>query len=108
VEILGTTTGTLREWGTTTGAGRMFVYLNGGVTADVSIVWHQRTPQDEAISIIVGDEQICLDFYDVHSLERLRDVADQATHRLRAVIEANTLARAACETTGALAGRPGR
>jgi hypothetical protein len=91
------------EWGTKTDGRRMYVFTNGGVTADVQVVWYQRTPSDEAISIMFGDEQITLDFYDMDSLERLRDVADQAAQRLRAVIEANTIARTA-ERTGALVG----
>jgi hypothetical protein len=53
---------------------------------------HSRRPDDESVSILFGDEQIRLEFYDVESLERLRDVADQAAQRLRTAIEANVRA----------------
>jgi hypothetical protein len=66
----------------------MGVFTNGGVDAEVEIVWHLPAPDDDVISILFGDEQITLDFHDVESLERLRDVAGQAALRLRAVIEA--------------------
>ncbi len=76
------------EWGELTGGRRMEVFTNGGVDAGVQIVWHLPAPDDEVISILFGAEQITLDFHDVESLERLRDVADQAAARLRMVIEA--------------------
>ena len=66
------------------------LFLNTDVDAEVQIVSHSRTPDDEVVSILFGDEQIRLEFYDVESLERLRDVADQAAQRLRAAIEKNT------------------
>ena len=76
------------EWGERIGGRRMGVFTNGGVDAEVEIVWHLPAPDDDVISILFGDEQITLDFHDVESLERLRDVAGQAALRLRAVIEA--------------------
>jgi hypothetical protein len=77
----------------------MDLFTNGGVDAGIQIAWHLRAPRDEFISIIFGDEQITLDFHDVESLERLRDIADQAALRLRAVYEANAATR-----TGELVG----
>jgi hypothetical protein len=78
----------------------MYVYTNAGVTADVRIVWHLRAPDDEAISILFGEEQVSVDFYDLESLERLRDVAEEGAQRLRTVIETNTNARAVKEAGG--------
>jgi hypothetical protein len=77
---------------------QMAWYASGGVDAEVQIVWHQREPDDEVISILFGDEQVTLDFFDVESLERLRDVADEGARRLRAVFEANARADVAEET----------
>jgi hypothetical protein len=67
----------------------MFLYANVGVTADVEIVSLHRAPDDESISILFGQEQIALDFYDVESLERLRDIAEQGARQLRVAIQAN-------------------
>jgi hypothetical protein len=67
----------------------MFLYANAGVTADVEIAVLHRAPDDESISLLFGQEQIALDFYDVESLVRLRDIAEQGARRLRAVILAN-------------------
>jgi hypothetical protein len=64
------------------------------VTGDVQIVWYLRAPDDDVISIMFGDEQLTMDFYDVQSLERLRNVADQAASRLRVAQEANAQANA--------------
>jgi len=74
-------------------------YANGGVDAEVQIVWYQREPDNEVISILFGDEQVTLDFFDAESLERLRDVADEGARRLRAVFEANARADVAEKTT---------
>lgn len=73
----------------------MFVYVNAGVTADVEIVSLPGSSSDESISIMFGAEKVALDFYDVESLERLRDIADQSARRLRAIIDANAQAREA-------------
>jgi hypothetical protein len=74
---------------------QMAWYASGGVDAEVQIVWHLREPDDEVISILFGKEQATLDFFDVESLERLRDVADEGARRLQAVFEANARARVA-------------
>jgi hypothetical protein len=77
---------------------QMVLYVSGGVDAEVQIVWHLRKPDDETVSILFGDEQVTLDFFDVESLERLRDVADEGARRLRAVLEANARADAGEKT----------
>lgn len=41
----------------------------------------------QAVSIALGDERLMLEFYDVESLERLRDVAAEGAERLRAAIQ---------------------
>ncbi|WP_291413029.1 hypothetical protein [Actinophytocola sp.] len=55
---------------------------------------HQRAPDDDAVSILFGKERVTLEFYDVESLERLRDLADEGARRLGAAIEANARASA--------------
>ncbi len=77
---------------------QMDLYASGGVDAEVQIVWHLREPDDEVISIFFGKEQVTLDFFDVESLERLRDVADEGARRLRAVFGAKARADVAEET----------
>lgn len=72
------------------------LFADATVDAAVEIALHSsRTPDDEAVSISFGQERLRLEFYDVESLERLRDVADEGARRLRAVIEANARADAA-------------
>lgn len=68
----------------------MGVFANAAVDAEVEItLYPPRTPDDESVSILFGPERITLEFYDAESLQRLRDVAKEATQRLRTVIEAN-------------------
>ncbi|MGH3974370.1 MAG: hypothetical protein ACRDS9_13735 [Pseudonocardiaceae bacterium] len=71
----------------------------GAVDAEVEIALYSTSPDDETISILFGEEQVTLVFFDVESLERLRDLADEAARRLRAVIEANAQVRAAKRKT---------
>jgi hypothetical protein len=67
------------------------VFASASVDADVEIVLHRsRQPDDESVSILFGSERIMLEFYDVESLERLRDIAQEGAGHLRTVIEANT------------------
>jgi hypothetical protein len=74
------------------------LFTSAGVNADVAIALHSPgTPDDETVSIMFGKEQITLEFYDVQSLERLRDLAHEGAHRLRTVIEANTSSHAATD-----------
>ena len=75
----------------------MVLFANAGVDAEVTIALHSRAPDDEAVVILFGNEQVTLEFYDVASLERLRDIAAEGARRLRAVIEANVRAGAAEE-----------
>jgi hypothetical protein len=86
------------EWDGEIEGRQMVLHANGGVDAEVQIVWHLRAPDDEVVSILFGDEQLTLEFCDVESLERLRDVADEGARRLRAVCEANARAAVAEET----------
>lgn len=68
----------------------MAVFTTAGVDADVEIaLYSPRTPDDDTVRIFLGAEQITLEFYDVESMERLRDVADEGARRLRAVLAAN-------------------
>ncbi|MBP2320361.1 hypothetical protein JOF56_000746 [Kibdelosporangium banguiense] len=69
--------------------GDMILYTSGGVTDEVAMSLHMRKPNDQAVSILFGNERITLDFYDVQSLERLRDLADEGARRLHAAIEMN-------------------
>ena len=73
----------------------MLVYANAGVDADVSMKLYLREPDDNWISILFGDERVSLEFYDVESLERLRDLADEGARQLRAAIELYERARRA-------------
>ena len=68
----------------------LVLFANAAVDAEVEIALHSsKVTDDEAVSILFGNERVTLDFYDVESLERLRDLADEGARRLRAVIEAN-------------------
>jgi hypothetical protein len=72
------------------------LFANAAVDAEVEIALHSpRTPDDEVVSIFFGQERITLEFYDVESLERLRDLAHEGARRLRTVIEANARSDAA-------------
>lgn len=62
------------------------VFANAVVDSGVEITLHEpRTPDDESISILIGPERITLEFLDVESLERLRDVANEGAATLRAL-----------------------
>jgi hypothetical protein len=89
----------------------MDVFTSAAVDAEVEItLYPPRTPDDEFVSILFGPERITLEFYDVESLERLRDLADEGARRLRAVIDANDRSDAAGGGTAAvdLVGTGGR
>jgi hypothetical protein len=66
--------------------GDMPVYTSAGVTHNVPMALYMRRPDDLTVSIQFDEERITLDFYDVESLERLRDLADEGARRLRAAI----------------------
>jgi len=71
----------------------LVLFANAAVDADVAMELHAPSrPDDEAMLILFGKERITLEFYDVESLERLRDLADEGARRLRAVIAANEAA----------------
>jgi len=70
--------------------GDMALFANAAVDDEVEIALHaSKLPDAETVSIFFGDERLILEFYDVESLERLRDLADEGARRLRAAIEAN-------------------
>lgn len=76
--------------------GDMTLFANAAVDAEVEISLHTgKLPEVEIVSILFGEERITLDFYDVASLERLRDLADEGARRLRAALEANARTNAA-------------
>ncbi|MPZ83396.1 MAG: hypothetical protein GEV28_24585 [Actinophytocola sp.] len=79
------------------GPGRedMIMVASAGVHADVAITLHMRTPDDLYVSLLFGSERFTLEFYDVESLERLRDLADEGARRLRAASETDTPAEPA-------------
>lgn len=79
----------------------MSLFVNAGVHADVAISLYMRTPDDLAVALLFGKERLTLEFYDVESLERLRDLADEATRRLRAAFEQDAQAKAAQDGTAA-------
>lgn len=82
----------------TTGPGRsdMVLFANAAVDDGVEIaLLTGQLPETEIVSILFGDERIVLEFYDVESLERLRDLSDEGARQLRAAIEANARAEAA-------------
>jgi hypothetical protein len=74
----------------------MVLFVNAAVDDGVEIALRTgRLPETEIVSILFGDERIVLEFYDVESLERLRDLADEGARQLHAAIETNVRADAA-------------
>jgi hypothetical protein len=68
------------------------LFANATVDAGVVIALQTSTLADnEYVSILFGKERLTLDFFDVASLERLRDIADEGARRMR-------------ETTGSVGG----
>ncbi|ONI70885.1 hypothetical protein ALI144C_50820 [Actinosynnema sp. ALI-1.44] len=65
----------------------MLLFVNAGVTDDVPMKLSMHPPRDHIVSILFGEELITLDFFDVQSLERLRDLAAEGARRLHGVIE---------------------
>lgn len=83
----------------------MSLFANATVDAGVPIALHtSRFTDSDYVSILFGDECVTLDFFDVASLERLRDIADEGARRLRAMAEASARECA----TGADASAPGQ
>ncbi|HEV7651135.1 MAG TPA: hypothetical protein VGP26_23550 [Actinophytocola sp.] len=67
----------------------MTLFTTAVVDSDVAISLHtHRLRTDSAVSLSFGDECVTLECYDVASLERLRDLADEGARRLRAALEA--------------------
>jgi hypothetical protein len=60
------------------------LFANATVDAGVVIALDASTlADDEYVSILFGRERLTLDFFDVASLERLRDIADEGARRMR-------------------------
>lgn len=74
------------EWTTYVKSAPMEVFLSATVDSDVVIGWHRPGPDASSIVIMIGGEQLTLEFFDEDSLRRLMDVADQAIPRLRAML----------------------
>jgi hypothetical protein len=67
----------------------MSLYTSAAVQSDTDIVLYTtHVDTCQVVSIALGHERLILEFYDVESLERLRDVASEGAARLRAAIEA--------------------
>jgi hypothetical protein len=66
--------------------GDVNLYTDAGVDASVAMMLHMRTPHDESVSILFGSDRLTLEFYDVESLERLRDLADEGARLLRVAL----------------------
>jgi hypothetical protein len=71
----------------------MSLFANAGVHADVAISLYMRTPDDPYVAFVFGTERFTLEFSDVESLERVRDLAEEGAHRLRAAFERDALTR---------------
>src|SRR2546429_6035313 len=62
------------------------VFSRVALDRDVVIGWHRPGQNSSSIVIMIGDEQLWLEFFDEDSLRRLRDTADHAIPRLREAI----------------------
>ena len=62
------------------------VFLNAAVDRNMSIGWYRPSTESSSIAIMIGGEQLSLEFFDEESLRRLRDVADHAIPQLRSAI----------------------
>lgn len=71
------------------------LFVSAGMHADVAMSLYMCSSDDLAVAFLFGKERLTLEFYDVESLERLRDLADEAVRRLRAAFELDAQAKAA-------------
>jgi hypothetical protein len=72
-----------------TSAGEMSVFTSAAVQADTDIVLYTaQLATCQVVSIALGNERLMLEFDDVESLERLRDIASRGADLLRAAIRA--------------------
>lgn len=68
---------------------QMSMFMNAAIDESTDIVLHTaHVETDGEVSILVGNERLTLEFYDVTCLERLRDVAAEGVSRMRAALEA--------------------
>jgi hypothetical protein len=69
---------------------KMSVYTSAAVETETDIVLYTgHLDTCQAVSIALGNERLTLEFYDVESLERLRDIASEGARLLRAALAAN-------------------
>lgn len=66
------------------------VYTNAGVDASIPISLHMRTPDDQYVTLVFGDERLTLSFFDIESLEQLSAIAHEGAQLLRAACEASS------------------
>jgi hypothetical protein len=65
------------------GSGEITVFANATIDGATEMVLHSpRAAGEGTVSILFGRERLSLEFYDVASLERLRDLADEGVRRL--------------------------
>lgn len=84
------------------------VFVNAGIDKEIEITLHLPLEKDsENVAIFIGREKISLDFFDVQSLERLRDTAEEGAQHLRTVIWENAR-REAIEAAAEASGQPVR
>lgn len=66
------------------GCGDTPVFGNLGVDSEVRMMLSMRRPDDDSVSIVFGHERFRLEFFDVDSLERIRQLAVEGVRLLRA------------------------
>lgn len=72
------------------GGGDLIVTANIGIDADAEQALWMREPDDGYVSISFGQERLTLDFYDVESVERLRELLGEAARLLRPELQTAT------------------
>ncbi|MFC4854920.1 hypothetical protein [Actinophytocola glycyrrhizae] len=74
------------------GRDEVSVYTNAGVNANVALTLYMRSPDDLGVTLMFGTERLALEFFDVASLEQLRDLADEGAQLLRTAFAKNSSA----------------
>lgn len=62
--------------------GDLIVFANAGIHAGTEQALWMRERDDDYVSITLGQERLTLDFYDVESAERLRELLAEAARLL--------------------------
>lgn len=74
-------------------SGEITLFGNATVDAETNIALHlPKAAGGETVYILFGKENLTLEFYDVESLERLRDVASEGASRLKSMVDSDTSA----------------